>query len=200
MFGMANIIRHTRTRAALMKALQILENPSIPEIRAAAILSPRLIILSGLSYQRIYSELRILCANKQSFRVKASYGHALRFSTDPTASGSLRGAIRPVPRLTKCDSCGSTCVDFHQNVCSIQQSEKCGRCGTKAKDFLILSDDYFARKYFIYENAILGVFDYVRLRLPGSIRGHSTEYERAAELLRGVTRKPTLLAIVGQVD
>ncbi len=200
MLGMANVIRHTRTRATLIKALQILENPSIPEIRAAALLSPRLILLSGLSYQRIYSELRVLCANRQSFRVTASYGHALRFSTDPAASSSLRSAVRAVPRLTKCDSCGSTCVDFHQTVCSIQQNEKCGRCGKKAKDFIILSDDYFARKYIIYEDAIIGVFDYVRLRLPGSIRGHSTEYERAIELLRGVTGKTKLLAVVGQVD
>ena len=163
-------------------------------------MSPRLILLSGLSYQQLYSELRTLCINKKAFRVIASQGHALRFSTDPSASESLRGVIRPVPRLAKCDYCGSTCVDFHQTIYSIQQNKKCERCGERTRDLLVLSDDYYGRKYIIYGNALLGVFDYFRLRLPGSIRGRGTEYKRAIELMNGVTGKTTLLAIVGDIN
>lgn len=199
MCGMVSGISPSRTRAILMRALQDLENPSIPEIRAAASLSPRLVLLSGLSYQRIYSEMRILCANEQAFRVTASQGHTLRFSKDSATSRSLRGAISPVPRLTKCDCCGSACIDFHQSIYNIQQDTKCIKCNKKTKDLLILSDNYFSRKYIFYQNAILGVLDYMGLRLPGSIRGRGTEYARAVELLRGVTGKITLLAVVGQV-
>lgn len=200
MFGRINDNQRIQIREQLMKALRLLENPSIPEILAASYISKQLLFIQGLSYQRLYYELYWLADRGRICKISAKAGHLLRFTIDPNSFNRIEKTLYPIPSIAVCESCGATCVSYRLTMYSIQSNRKCDKCDDSNGELKILIDNAYYRKFIIHNNAFLGVLDYYSIRLPGSIRGYGTEYLRAFELLNKLTGNTNVLAVVGLLN
>lgn len=200
MFGRISDSQRIQIREQIMKALRLLENPSIPEILAASYISTQLLFIQGLSYQRLYYELNWLADRRRICKISAKAGHLLRFTIDPNSFNRIEKILYPIPSIAACESCGAACVSYRLTMYSIQSSRKCDKCDGSNGELQILTDNNYYRKFIIHKNAFLGVLDYYAIRLPGSIRGYGTEYLRAFELLNKLTGNTNMLAVVGLLN
>lgn len=195
MFGME---RH-RIRTVIPSILPRLGYPSIREIQSASCMSPQLVRVRGISYHTLYSELNALVVMGHVSRIAAHSGHRLRFCADPISIIPSLRILRPIPTQTICDCCGSPSILYRGKMCRIRGQSNCAVCNPQGDELSILDDPCFGLKFVLDDLAILGVVDYFGLRLPGSIRGYGTEYQRAIDLLSRRTGKKHLLAVIGHL-
>ena len=189
-----------KIRTIIRNNIARLGYPSIREIQAASYLTHQLILIRGLSYQRLYADLDALVNKNHVIRVSADTGHRLRFCPDPCRFTYYRPVLQLIITETRCPNCGARSIQYQEKICSISWHDVCENCNPQNGELDIIQDARFGLKFILRGLALLGVVDYYSVRLPGSIRGYGSEYKRACELVRETSGKRRLLAVVGHIN